>query len=120
MGSVVHFASKESAARVCHTLMESVFRSPVRSRPLLERIRAQEEKDEALASLQQFRTPRDALLLLVSEYIRLCGPRVRELRRILPPRLSAPELLDGVCITVGSISSIECGFISNRRKTIHK
>ena len=72
----------------------------VKSRPLLERIRAQEEKDEVMAALEQFRKPRDALLILVSEYVRRCSPRVQELRRILPPRLSAPELLDSASITV--------------------
>ena len=72
----------------------------MKNRPLLERIRAQEEKDEVMEALEQFRKPRDALLILVSEYVRRCSPRVQELRRILPPRLSAPELLDSASITV--------------------
>ncbi|CAH3019143.1 unnamed protein product [Porites evermanni] len=75
-----------------------------RGRPFLERLRAQEEKDEVMQALDEYRKPRDALLILVSDYIRICAPRLEELEEALPPRHTIPELLDS--ISVNTLSEI--------------
>ena len=71
-----------------------------RGRPFLERLRAQEEKDEVMQALDEYRKPRDALLILVSDYIRICAPRLEELEEALPPRHTIPELLDSISVNV--------------------
>ncbi|RMX37278.1 hypothetical protein pdam_00023608, partial [Pocillopora damicornis] len=68
-------------------------------RPFLERLRAQEEKDEVMQALEEYRKPRDALLILVSDFIRICAPRLEELETAsLPPRYTVPELLQSISI----------------------
>ena len=70
-------------------------------RPFLERLRAQEEKDEVMQALEEYRKPRDALLILVSDFIRICAPRLEELETAsLPPRYTVPELLQSISINV--------------------
>lgn len=70
-------------------------------RPFLERLRAQEEKDEVMQALEEYRKPRDALLILVSDFIRICAPRLEELETAsLPPRYTVPELLQNISINV--------------------
>ena len=70
-------------------------------RPFLERLRAQEEKDEVMQALEEYRKPRDALLILVSDFIRICAPRLEELEEAsLPPRYTVPELLDHISVNV--------------------
>ena len=71
-----------------------------KGRPFLERLRAQEEKDEVMQALDEYRKPRDALLILVSDYIRICAPRLQELEEALPPRHTVPELLDNISVNV--------------------
>ncbi|PFX29002.1 protein unc-80 homolog isoform X2 [Stylophora pistillata] len=68
-------------------------------RPFLERLRAQEEKDEVMQALEEYRKPRDALLILVSDFIRICAPRLEELEAAsLPPRYTVPDLLDSISV----------------------
>ncbi|KAK3733911.1 hypothetical protein QZH41_000981 [Actinostola sp. cb2023] len=67
-------------------------------RPLLERLRAQEEKNEVLEALEEYRKPRNALLVLVADYVSICTPRVEEIRKTLPPRFVIPDLLDDISI----------------------
>lgn len=73
-------------------------------RPFLERLRAQEEKDEVMQALEEYRKPRDALLILVSDFIRICAPRLEELEEAsLPPRYTVPELLDHISVNVSVV-----------------
>lgn len=75
-------------------------------RPFLERLRAQEEKDEVMQALEEYRKPRDALLILVSDFIRICAPRLEELEEAsLPPRYTVPELLDHISVNVRVVIS---------------
>ena len=53
-----------------------------------------------MQALDEYRKPRDALLILVSDYIRICAPRLEELEEALPPRHTIPELLDGISVNV--------------------
>ena len=72
-------------------------------RPLLERLRAQEEKNEVMEALEEYRKPRNALLVLVANYVSICTQRVEEIRKTLPPRFVIPDLLDDISIIVSSI-----------------
>ncbi|KAL9964279.1 hypothetical protein ACROYT_G027897 [Oculina patagonica] len=52
-----------------------------------------------MQALEEYRKPRDALLILVSDYIRICAPRLEELEEAsLPPRYTVPELLDSISV----------------------
>lgn len=53
-----------------------------------------------MQALDEFRKPRDALLMLVSDYVRICAPRLEELGEALPPRHTVPELLDSISVNV--------------------
>ena len=54
-----------------------------------------------MQALEEYRKPRDALLILVSDYIRICAPRLEELEEApLPPRYTVPELLDTISVNV--------------------
>lgn len=53
-----------------------------------------------MQALDEYRKPRDALLILVSDYIRICAPRLEELEEALPPRHTIPELLDSISVNV--------------------
>lgn len=79
-----------------------------RGRPFLERLRAQEEKDEVLQALDEYRKPRDALLILVSDYVKICAPRLEELGEALPVRHTLPELLDSISVNVRISSYFYC------------
>ena len=57
-----------------------------------------------MQALDEFRKPRDALLILVSDYIRICAPRLEELEEALPPRHTVPELLDSISVNVRTIA----------------
>ena len=57
-----------------------------------------------MQALDEFRKPRDALLMLVSDYIRSCAPRLEELEEALPPRHTVPELLDSISVNVRVIA----------------
>lgn len=72
-------------------------------RPLLERLRAQEEKNEVMEALEEYRKPRNALLVLVANYVSICTQRVEEIRKTLPPRFVIPDLLDDISIIVSRI-----------------
>ncbi|XP_048588212.1 protein unc-80 homolog isoform X2 [Nematostella vectensis] len=69
-----------------------------RERPLLERLRAQEAKNEVMEALEQYRKPRNALLVLVADYVSICTRRVEEIRKVLPTRQALPDLLDDISI----------------------
>ena len=56
-----------------------------------------------MQALDEFRKPRDALLILVSDYIRICAPRLEELGEVLPPRHTVPELLDSISVNVSRL-----------------
>lgn len=83
-----------------------------RGRPFLERLRAQEEKDEVLQALDEYRKPRDALLILVSDYVKICAPRLEELEEALPARHTFPELLDSISVNVRISSYLLCVCVS--------
>ena len=83
-----------------------------RGRPFLERLRAQEEKDEVLQALDEYRKPRDALLILVSDYVKICAPRLEELEEALPARHTIPELLDSISVNVRISSYFYCVCVS--------
>ena len=54
-----------------------------------------------MQALEEYRKPRDALLILVSDFIRICAPRLEELEEAsLPPRYTVPELLDHISVNV--------------------
>lgn len=54
-----------------------------------------------MQALEEYRKPRDALLILLSDYIRICAPRLEELEEApLPPRYTVPELLDSISVNV--------------------
>ena len=85
-----------------------------RGRPFLERSRAQEEKDEVLQALDEYRKPRDALLILVSDYVKICAPRLEELGEALPARHTIPELLDSISVNVRISSYLLCVCVRER------
>lgn len=54
-----------------------------------------------MQALEEYRKPRDALLILLSDFIRICAPRLEELEEAsLPPRYTVPELLDSISVNV--------------------
>ena len=55
---------------------------------------AKAEKDEIMEALYEYRKPRNALLILVSDYVSICTRRVGELKQTMPP------LLDDISIGV--------------------
>ena len=57
-----------------------------------------------MQALEEYRKPRDALLILVSDFIRICAPRLEELEEAsLPPRYTVPELLDHISVNVSVV-----------------
>ena len=59
-----------------------------------------------MQALEEYRKPRDALLILVSDFIRICAPRLEELEEAsLPPRYTVPELLDHISVNVRVVSN---------------
>ena len=59
-----------------------------------------------MQALEEYRKPRDALLILVSDFIRICAPRLEELEEAsLPPRYTVPELLDHISVNVRVVYS---------------
>ena len=88
-----------------------------RGRPFLERLRAQEEKDEVMQALDEYRKPRDALLILVSDYVKICAPRLEELGEAFPARHTIPELLDSISVNVRLIPYLLERFSNDCRKT---
>lgn len=72
--------------------------------PLLERLRALKEKNEVMEALEVYRKPRNALLVLVADYVSICTRRVEILKKNLPARLVIPDLLDGISIIVSTTS----------------
>lgn len=67
-----------------------------------------------MQALEEYRKPRDALLILVSDFIRICAPRLEELEEAsLPPRYTVPELLDHISVNVRVV-------ISFLKKNLHR
>ena len=61
-----------------------------------------------MQALEEYRKPRDALLILLSDYIRICAPRLEELEEApLPPRYTVPELLDSISVNVRVIIAFQ-------------
>lgn len=57
-----------------------------------------------MQALEEYRKPRDAILILVSDFIRICAPRLEELEEAsLPPRYTVPELLDHISVNVSVV-----------------
>ncbi|KAJ7369352.1 ion transmembrane transport [Desmophyllum pertusum] len=54
-----------------------------------------------MQALDEIPQTKDALLILVSDYIRICAPRLEELEELsLPPRYTVPELLDSISVNI--------------------
>lgn len=53
-------------------------------------------------ALEEYRKPRNALLVLVADYVSICTRRVEEIRKILPPRFVIPDLLNDISIIVST------------------